>query len=1076
VKDFDVLAEHFKSIGVDVTAEELELLQLHQWEQTQDRLAAAGDPGYEDTEVVNDFGKVIGFIVGAALGLFFLPGLGIGIAGGLQAALIGGAIGAKLVGGIFGEGGRDQAVQTTTDPIYNFTGGGSLIELGSPVPKVYGNRSINPEGGIYLRDPGQIYSRVISRQGSRYLRQMFVLAYGQLGEVNQAGLLIDDKPRTDWEVTDIVTEVSPGTHDQAALGGIDHYSQAVNLSTNAFLGLSPQLVAEIPDITRDAPAFQAVVGCTTTVDTITKVAVSAAWDAGARSPDMLLNATYGSYLYATATGGSGNRWAIGLSTTNTSPNLATMNIGVEIDGSTYRVWQSGTQVATGTAASTTVVIQYYTSFPAGSYHVMISNAVVYTGSLVLAGAIFADFSIWSGALTAVAIDNATHTPTTGIAPGYGRRFALAAAALSKLKADQVYASGTTLINVTQRNLTANWIEFANPIWIQDQAHTGGLVPIVAPGRSINKIYRSTFTTSKKVNQIDVILAASIFAKNNDGKDVPHAQAFEITVDAAGGASYILGRLLILSSSEQQLIRQFSINNLPKNVYTVRLVALEAAEIMADIQSLEDKADTATISTGVTISGNAITMSAEFGPVVTQTNAKTYLGFDNKAQTSGDRGASVQVTHLNEIVYADKVPSYPGYTVAYVELLASDRLQQAPSLSWDVPKGAIIPNYLQYSKTIASTGMSVTMIDKPDGILIGDYVRVLGIGQWQITMVSSFSVGIGQEITTEPGDEVVIFRMGSSCYFPDIYVDGLINKESGLGNYVDQDYFIHYESIVYARKFCKANNLYFDAVFNTGSFEQWATASASSSLLFATELDGKYALLTQEAAPPKPFLFNDGNTSKYTEAGVPWSSGLTTSLLVKYQTNLGREQQQLITTGVGAEVIQPLSTQGITAKNQAIKVGQVALQSLRFQQATCQIETDVDNGLYVRQGDIVRTQHAVTQNDYEKNGFILSVGEEGITLSETIEILPESRIAVSYRASKNSDENLTIEQLPNGNYNILGLSEPLQPGDLWILGVLSIQEKLWRITSLQPDVGTNTVKLGAIEWSDKVLGIDGLILP
>lgn len=240
--------------------------------------------------------------------------------------------------------------------------------------------------------------------------------------------------------------------------------------------------------------------------------------------------------------------------------------------------------------------------------------------------------------------------------------------------------------------------------------------------------------------------------------------------------------------------------------------------------------------------------------------------------------------------------------------------------------------------------------------------------------SLVSVVVNPSVAVAVGDEIVVYTMGSSPYFPDQYVDRLINPISGLGAYIDGDRSIDYKSIIYARQFCKTKQFYCDGRFAGQKFEAWAIQTAPSSLLFCSEINGKYALLAQEDSKPV-YLFNDTNCD-YTEPGVPFLSQLTNTLLVKYQDRLGREKQIKIQTTAAnngaAEVVQSITAPGVTRREQAIAVGQVALKSLILQSSVCTITTDVAVGLYVRVSDIIRTQHRAIEYSDELSGFVMAV--------------------------------------------------------------------------------------------------------
>jgi hypothetical protein len=1007
------IAQYFReTYGTDITAEDLQITQEYLWEQRQDRarLTLASDPGY--IEPTADIGKAVGVLFGAVLGAVLLPGLGV-VAGWGMGALIGGSIGYRLTSMFDGP-----KTAKITPPVeastrfYDFGNPGDLSILGSPIPKVYGNRSINSAGGVRLNSPPQIYSRLFSNYSGRVFLSLSTLSYGRLGSVNLPGLTLDDKPRADWPSGDVLAEVSSGFPGQSALADRG-YSQCVAINSNGLVGLN------------------------------------------------------------------------------------------------------------------------------------------------------------------------------------------------------------------------------------DAAGTG-------------KKYTAAITTSKAVNALDLALEISVWARNATGDLVSHAQAVELSL-TRNGTNYVLMQILVRSPSvnaENVVSRLVEVIGLPKDIYKINLRPITAGEIIAPINELVDNAvSNVSITTPL---GTGIVVRSEFGPdLVSFFDAAAAMSYTNKPQRSGDRGPQLRITHVNELVDTTGIdqlvgaPTYPKFTIARLQLLASDRMSSIPGEGWDIAQGAIVPNYIAAAKTTASGSATVT-IDPPPvpgSIAVGDRLRILGRGTRVITAIPSnitvaisavgviidtvintsiatvtsgyTSILVGMPIVGsgipvdsfviqkiapdkimiggeyeelrqftatatiianvnntllfEAGDEIVVYRMQASCYFPDLYVDRLINPLDGLGNFVDRDHFIDYPSIVKARQFCVRNNFYFDGVIGGDtSFEQWATATAPSSLLFCTVFEGKYALVPQEDSDSNPFLFNDSNTIKYAENGVPWQQQATNTVLVKYQTFEGRERQIKISTQAAANKIEPeiaqtISTQGVTSKTQAIKVGQVSLKSLKNQDRTCQIVSDVSRGLYVRQGDFIRSQHTVIEFGDQENGFVMTaqtttnprnitikaipllsmsagylvadgfheinrsgatvtdsiqitgnsnalnngtypsnsilwvneqalivapaptggagtggtlnilrqVYDQIITISEAVTITGNSRITIAHK-NRVTEQDKQIVDLGGGNYRITGVEQPIEFGDAFAIGELGIVYRKWRVTSIQPEVASNQVTLTGVLWDADVLSPAGLV--
>lgn len=710
--------------------------------------------------------------------------------------------------------------------------------------------------------------------------------------------------------------------------------------------------------------------------------------------------------------------------------------------------------------------------------------------------------------TAGSTPTPTPSPTPAPTPtpqGYSDLFTVSAKSFSRLSAGQIYrGDGTGDLFVVSSDAANRNVRFSRPF---------SLAPL-------DRVYRAHITTSKKVTRIDITIEAQISAKDDRGELVPHAEAFSLSITPLANAgirsasgvqlppegAYRCGHFAIKSSSETRAIHTVSIDNLPYDFYQVTLCPLKSSQLIAPVRYLTIQDAEGLLASSpeqAIIGGKQIVVRAEVTDA-SITELQSLMSLDGKIQVSAESGPTIRVTHLNEIVDANlngkiEKARYNGYTVGYTRTIASDRIQSAATETWDVVKGAIVPNYIFYSKTAIIPNDRNDLVGfataLPDGLVQrGDRIRVLGVGTRVITDLASparfdlvwcflrqitIQIQIGSPVITIPnideynwalegmpikcpslpadsflirklnnnryligsefdelrvatatgtilatineqllqtsGEEAVIYRMDASNYFPDLYVDRLINRIDGLGNLVDRDRFIHYQSIVEARKFCVRNRFYFDGVVGEGSFEQWATTAAPSSLLFCTEIEGRYALIPQETTPNKAFLFTDANTIQYSEPGVPWHQQVTNTILVKYQDNLGREKQvkictQAVADRIEIEIPQTINAQGVTRIEQAIRVGQVSLKSLMLQTKTCQIITDINNGLYCIQGDIIRTQHAEIQFDKERQGLIMSARNYGNLTRSIVQTVAIDNINNGFL---NASESLNVRLDGNG---------------------------------------------------------------
>jgi hypothetical protein len=1067
------IAEALKELhpDVEVTAQDLAYLQMEAWRAGQAReLGLARGEIVVVVDAEADIGKALVFIGGALLGAFFLPGLVAGV-NWLTGALIVGSIGNRLASLFDGPQKIDQApTGSTSDPVFAFSGAGGLATINSPIAIVYGNRTNNSFGGVLLRDPPMIYSRIFVKAGAQYLERLSLLGVGQLGSVSTTGLQLDDQTLDNYDVGDVTVQVSPGLHNQSALGGITNYSQSVSLNANTFLGLSPALTTGGTDFN--------------------------AWTAAAQTTSVVLPATYGGMVVVSAqlTGSTAIDCLFGFNNAyQATPTVTSANLAVRITGTTWAVTGLGTAIASGTrtiTAASVIIFRMLRSHPNNVAQLIIDNVEVWRATTTLPTTVFGFNRALVAGTAFAGARYCAYTPVGDMLPGFGSRFALSALGLSKLRSSQLYRSGTVTFSIVAKDSSSPWVETNKPLLLSDRVGVTTAVAgtdFIKDSAEVRTSYRSTVTTSKPVTSIDIVMKASIWSQNVNGEESNHAQAFEISIVTAAGVTHVLGRFILISAKQTPLLRMITITNLPKGIYKIKLEPLASDQITASIRSLEEDSTVSTVPTGISIGGQAISFKAELGGLIPVATAQLHMSFAGKPQHSDQKGPSIQITHLNEMVDPTTPPTYPGYTIGRSLILASDRIQSAPSESWDIPQGQIVRQYLVYGKSFYSDTVGTVNYSAsfPEAVLFsttpivpglvqaGDIVEIIGKGflvatsagviyqtintarstytcattsgssvvtttaanitaMFLWTPVSGTGIPAGAcvvaklsattfligdrwgrnisatatgaavslvfnaRIVKASGDRVVVYRMGSSNYFPDLFIDRLINPVSGLGNYVNANHFIHYDSIVKARAFCVANNLYYDGVFAEGGFEAWAIASAPSSLLFPTMLEGQYALLPQQDEPTS-YVYNDSNTSKYVEPGVPWQSQLTNAMLTKYQTNLGREKQVKIGTtalsnGLAKEVAQTISTQGVTAEAQAIKVGQVALKSKILQDRVCQITTDVGNGLYTRQGKIITTQHAAIEYQNERNGFVMTV--QAVTNARFVSIGTSAIVAMS----------------------------------------------------------------------------------
>lgn len=224
--------EHLQlSHNIQVTSDELEALSLFYnetseiWER---RLANEPNAVYYDVRG----GKVLAVVAFAVVGFFLAPVLGLGAIAG---ALIGASIGWRLVGGFDTK--PTQKTEAKTPQTFGFNSAPVIAPIGGIIPLVFTNKLTNPNGGV--RTSGVVlHSRVDTFGGVQRLFALYGLSLGEIGEINEISLLINNQPRNTFFQNEITTFTRLGTSNQNTFDSYLCYSQCITVSTNNQLGIS----------------------------------------------------------------------------------------------------------------------------------------------------------------------------------------------------------------------------------------------------------------------------------------------------------------------------------------------------------------------------------------------------------------------------------------------------------------------------------------------------------------------------------------------------------------------------------------------------------------------------------------------------------------------------------------------------------------------------------------------------------------------------------------------------------------------------------------------------------------------
>jgi hypothetical protein len=566
----------------------------------------------------------------------------------------------------------------------------------------------------------------------------------------------------------------------------------------------------------------------------------------------------------------------------------------------------------------------------------------------------------------------------------------------------------------------------------------------------------------------------------------------------------LKRIFIREKSENAKQFRIEIENLKYGRYYVKLKPFSTApNSTSDTLKLDCSGQDAVYSTSANINGNIVRLKGEFSGQPTNKMMRDSINFDEfKRIVSSESGAPLRITTISEVVNPDtisKPSNYAGVAVVGVRVKASDRVSTAPEMSFFVSEGRKIRNLLQYGVQQAPTTQSTIIDTTIDYSTINEIVNGTTKVRNLDTKLEGTVTGISNNrpvttISFSPKDRFIIYNYEASNYFPDIYVDWLINPEGGLGAVIDGDNDIDYDSIVKARRFVKENEFYWDGVLSeVENFSAKVTKDASLSLLYPFSPNGLFGLTTEDEDRLPIAVFNASNILKdsFEESVLPWQESQINQVVVVFTD--GTDNQKPLTAVVArtdALVAKQVKLNSITIEapsisnpEQAKKVAGVTLNSKRYQDKIVKFKT-ATQGLFLAPGEAILVQHTATEYDYDISGYVTEVGVYDIT-TQTQRILlsrqPSNLITSDYKATIQLQEtNTVLENLTftlvqeNGFYylDIENLPSPISLYDPVVIGRAVIEDKVYRIQNLA--ISENgEISISAVLWSNKLFDFSDL---
>lgn len=995
------------------------------------------DPWVSEYEITN--GKILNLGISTAIGFFSgggWIGAGLAFAGGLLS--------------MFQKKPKEQKQgEERQDVQYGFDSGGSLGRPGTPFPLVYGNRNIDPSGGVRVGG-FLIHSRIDTALGGNKLFQIYAISLGEspslglgaLGAIDESETLFNGQPRSNFDLTEIESHFRTGAQVQAPIPGFDVYSMNHAPPDYAVFGVDFRASAEG---SADAPTEpENVVGGTLVNGLFTKTGLLVDWDAGIYGGTGL--AGDGTF---TVTPQQVAGIAAGLSSNDTGVSFVSIEYGWYFDGANQAFVIENGAFVQGPYAY--VAGQGFDIVSAGGQIQYVANGVlVYTSVNAPNFPLFPDASIQSpGASVQLDLNGTGVTVATG---------------------------GTTTITIKEAEERFDLFNFGQDFVVcrdgdpavdphfrvvgkDDTAEQLTIEPAlnIVSFDALFAYWSARYENLKHVERVDFNLSFQLTAlesredRSGYGKERGHANLFDVyarPVTDAPGTEVFMGRFVVAGKRRQVIRRALRFHNLPLGRYYWEFRPLCQDPKDQPVWILLDTGNFRRNNAANTLAGATIEIEAEMIPIIEEpdwVNAlDDWISFTNKMQVSSESGPTGKIASVNEIVVPDAPPEYPGVALYALVYTASERLQQPPGQRCLVTAGREIQNLMAAGE--ASALSTPTTLEDPtadfvaDGIQTGWVIRDLSGGnEAQITAVTATTITTTTPLNWDPGCRYLVYFIGSSCYFPDIFNDLAINDYGGIRELIEPDDDIDYEYLVESRKFCVAEQLYAHTLYERSApFKRQMLVDARESLLLPSERNGRIGL-RPERLEPVVDLFNASKDSNFKESWADWQSAIVNRLIVTYldgrelfEEDGSRHRDKTVVMelpGVfnGTDFVQEetLRLSTVTRPEQAIRVGTVYFNSARLQNRNVTFSTG-PQAMFIEGGDIVSVQHPTASVGEELSGMVKRIVEpfDAVTGQQVVQ-LDCSPCVLKGRNSEASDDGVV------GAVDVDYGTTAVMPGDLLV---------------------------------------------
>ena len=314
---------------------------------------------------------------------------------------------------------------------------------------------------------------------------------------------------------------------------------------------------------------------------------------------------------------------------------------------------------------------------------------------------------------------------------------------------------------------------------------------------------------------------------------------------------------------------------------------------------------------------------------------------------------------------------------------------------------------------------------------------------------------------------------SSSYAPDIFLDTILDKDDGIGEYADL-HSVDVQGLALAKRFCKENKMFMDGVIaDQRSWREFWTQVAPFSLLELAKIDGRETLI-----PALPFvrstgaisrdveitaLFNQGNIlegtlkEEFMDYGASTQDVIVTVIFRNVESNgifpRNDSVEVKLTTTVDANAIRQTldASQFVTRRRQAIILGQFLCNTRRHSRRAIEFQT-FPTDAPISPGNYIYVETGNTQWEQIYTGRIEAGGV--LNLPIATKIINGNYSFLTYTINADGVREFANVQVTNNVASALAVRE----GDLFVLGRPLLDKRVFRITEISmEEEGETTVR-------------------